>query len=576
MFRVANKVELESVLERIDACIAALFSQVSIGRLHALVDEPPELSLPGTRALFRSFANYVHQLHDGVIDPSTSTKPIFVEFAELLRAGETRELPMRFEQRLADLDERIDIEASGGFDAAEAGELGTFSPVTATEGQRNGAYRAGMRLRASLDSLQRLHADGPAFAHVLATQSELLAALLEELPAEPMTPLQTFAEQLALLLGQSKWAVSMPDDGSINASIADEIASLAVEIALALGSERNGSVSMRASDAELRIEFSSDAMAFTPETLRRSAIERELLTVRAQLSDSEALQFALLPDSEFDADSLMAQSMLFASLEYLGAQLTIEKEDEFARFVLCVPQSNRLTSVAVFETNNASYAVLTSDVKSCEPRLADAEANESFDDSRYPVAFRNAVKDGEGYCVTLQDAHGEVQWHVNATEVEGLALVGTCDTPSVLLGGCTRLLDRRVVTLLTVADVRSPIFDAVAINGSTNPRLLAFTGCELPTQLRRQDVVVDWVNNETEAIAEMQECQPHVALLNKTHLKRAARFLLEARKREVHALVETSVGDQEPSESAELKTVQTSRELLTELRASIERDREDR
>ena len=136
----------QTLLDALDSCISERISDESLARLCTALEASAQSETGLQVELIEALTNYGFQLRDGAVSPTPTTPSLFREAHALLNGVEQPDFGDAQRHKVADLLERIDLEASGGFDESEVGEVSTFDYAT-------GAKNDSQRLRNTLHRL---------------------------------------------------------------------------------------------------------------------------------------------------------------------------------------------------------------------------------------------------------------------------------------------------------------------------------------------------------------------------------------------------------------------------------------
>ncbi|MYD42531.1 MAG: hypothetical protein F4W90_01405 [Gammaproteobacteria bacterium] len=571
---MAESTPTSFIISQLEACIAANFSATEIGTLsEALLAAPADLA-PAYAELLEALTNYALQLRDGAVKQSSSTATLFRESAALLQEADTREQPSaNVAEAIHSLLERLDLEASGGFDAAEAGELPIDATSSENAAQTFRMRQAMHRIRCLIDSIRpSTMSPTPLSAQEALRRAQLgiLQALEADLPIEPSVSVRVVGDAIAGKFTDINLKVSVSSDQQVHSSCIHALTTLGSHVITSLPQEGGIEVDIAATGETIAMNLSVPSELPTPDKLIHVAKEAGFVRTSALLGSDELRQFMLLP-AKRDSGWLKEVSSLFAVLNHYGAEVKFQSATNGTQVNLTIPSTMRECAVAVFALGNSLYAFAVQDIEKVEVRNPTTHSNidrePSFDDSDNIFKLSSERSAHADVCVTLTRPPNTHQIYFTSQEPDGYVV--SLDSP-VTPHGCVQLRDGRVVNLISIWDLDG-FADARRSKTSIKPalRLIAFNDCELPMQLSSNEIAVEMVSTELAAISAMQENRPHGLLVAKqSPISHPALFNF-AKDRRINVLTEVRSQNQkdEPGELVATVQVQTSQDLRASLRA---------
>jgi len=543
---VSDSVSHQLLLDCLARCVEERFA---IDALDGLCDAL-ELALhsgAGTHTeLIEALANYGHQLHAGAIQLSDETTALFREAQAILSEDGTSRQGISIDDRATRLLERIDLEASGGFDAFEAGEVSAVD-VSATSNYEVVQLRNTIhRLHASLDTLERYASStgvGKPLADVLSRHRQLLDSLTTTSPGSQVVPLMTVEEMLGLQLGGTHVNVNVEGEGSVHATYAPILTSLVTHLTASFDATTNRTVTIKPNQDVIEIELTLEMDQASLTGLRAKAIERDFLRVHAPLRDGDELQYVLLPDTCEAGECLVQSSALFDHFNALGANVAIDSPDKTIRVCAELAANVRLESVTVFQIDGATYAILTNSIN-------DIDYTRSVNDTTFKQTTESTGKTlhlkGLGPSKTncevsllIEDDDGSGALFVDQIESPGQLVVGDTFDATIHVGGSVRLLDRRLVVLISGDDLAESRQPSRSAEPDAMLRLLALGDVIFASQVNRHVSQVSFADGDMVAMSTLQEQRPHAIYLEHRDLSTYTDVLSSAQQLHVPLIVRT-------------------------------------
>ena len=564
---MTNSVSSRQLLESLANCIRERISEDSLDTFHdALEDGLKSIDDPHVE-LVEALANYVYQLRNGAIEVSDNTASLFREALTLLGEDASTSQGTASADQTAGLLERIDLEASGGFDALEAGEVPHVDRLTDTKSETLRIQNVLHRLNASLETLERrtrLTPSNTSFKTVFSRHRRLLESLTPKPRWTQSVPLTSLEELLTLQLGLSETEINMDAEGSVHPSYIPTLVSLVAQLITTFSKKAIRDIEIvREQDAlEIQLTYSVSDSGVT--SLRTSAINRGFLHRDAPLRDRDEMQYLLLPESTLANEQLIQSSPLLDHLQSLCARVVVESSKETNRVSLTLPADARSEQVTVFKHDSALFAVWTDTITDIDYSITNE--NDAFlsslenEHGSFRVVNLNHTDGNHEACLFIDEGGDRVALFVDQLEPPGQLTVLDPLTPKTHVGGGVRLLDRRFVVLLSALDlddVHQPSLDS---QPNTICRLLVLGRVPLASSLSRNTYRVSYAESELDATAAIQEQLPQAVLVEQHELDTYRGLLTRATHLDVPVIVQKL-----PRREAEVDNLNAEFESITRL-----------
>ncbi len=571
---MSNSVSSQLLLDSLANCIRERSSRESLDQLCQILDDGlTSLDDPHVE-LFEALANYVYQLRDGAIQTSDDTTSLFREALLLLGEDPSSLRGASSTDRKAGLLERIDLAASGGFDALEAGEIPDVERLIDAKSERLRIQRTLHRLHSSLETIER-HTQStrlsPSFTSILSRHRQLLDALNPSPSPSQSVSLTSLEEMLSLQVGGSETDITIDAEGSVHPSYLPTLSSIVTQLTNTLPSNEIKVMKILREQDTLEIQLTFDANDSILSGLRTSAIEHGFLDPDAPLRNGDEIQYLLLPESSQPDELLIQSSSLFDHLQSLCARVVTESSAESTEMSVTLPANFRLEQVVVFKQGEALYAVWTDVVADIEYATTNEDTPfRSFienDQGSFRVVNSNQMRGKHDACVFINDGGFRVALFVDQIETPGQVAVLDSLSPVTYLGGGVRLLDRRLVVLLSAVELDDGSPLSLNSQMSTTRRLLVLGFVPLAKGLSRNTYHISHAAGEMDATATFQEQRPYAILVEQHELATYRHLLITAKRLDVPVVVQSSTNRDHVSDSSD--TQFQSVRTLTELEAQL-------
>ncbi len=491
--------------------------------------------------------NYVYQLRDGAIQVTSDTTSLFRRAQTLLDEDSPSRHGISFDDEVASLLERIDLEASGGFDALEAGEVPEFDKPTDSNSDSLRVHNTLHRLFASLKSIENTTEEIPsraAFERRLSEHRRLLNSLAPPTRMRSALPLTTLEELLTLQLTFIDADLDVDEHGLVHPSYIPLLSSLITQLTnvLNIAKIRNTQISRGQDTIEIQVTLNdSDTHA---SGLRANAIERGFLHADAPLHEGANLQYLLLSESASANEPLIQTSALFNQLQSFCAKVVVEAMDETHIVTITLPANVRLEETTVFQLNGALYAVLTESVAEVNylSKTDGAAVLSSLESEYGPYRVSNLSERNENHEACLLIDNGEDRVALFVDRIEPPAQIRVFDplSSNAYIGGSICLLDRRIVILLSSDDLDDALSPSPDLQIAPTFRLLALSATPVISQLSRRVYEVLIAEGELDATRSIQEHRPQAILVQQRDVSTYGNLLSLANRWEIPVIVQCS------------------------------------
>ena len=569
---MSNSVSSQLLLESLANCVRERSSRESLDQLCQILDDGLTSVDDPHVELFEALANYVYQLRDGAIQTSDDTASLFREALVLLGEDPSSLQRASSADRTAGLLERIDLAASGGFDALEAGEIPDAERLIDAKSESLRIQSTLHRLHSSLETIER-HTQSsplsPSFTSVLSRHRQLLDALAPSPSPSQSVSLTSLDEMLSLEVGESETDITIDAEGSVHPSYLPTLSSIVTQLTNTFPSIRVMKIFREQDTLDIQLTF--DANDSISSSLRTSAINHGFLNSDAPLRNGDEIQYLLVPDSSQPDEQLIQSSSLFDHLQSLCARVVAESSAETTEMSITLPANFRLEQVVVFKQDGALYAVWTDIVADIEYATFNEDISfRSFienDQGSFRVVNSNQMRGEHEACLFINDGGFRVALFVDQIETPGQLAVLDSLSPETHLGGGVRLLDRRFVVLLSAVELNDGSPPSLNSQVGTTRRLLVLGSAPLAKGLSRNTYHISHAAGELEATATFQEQRPYAILVEQNELPAYRRLLSTAKRLDVPVVVQISPNRDDVSDisNTEFRSVRT----LTELEAQL-------
>ena len=522
--------------------------------------------------LYEAMVNYVYQLRDGAIQTSEDTNSLFREAIALLREEEAPVQGKSLDDRTVQLLERFDLEASGGFDASEAGEVPDVQSLSVPNSESLQTQNTLHRLFASLAMIERhsgVEHSSASLETAFSRHRRLLGALVPIPQPSHSVSLASLEETLSLRPTQADAVTKLVADGTVHPSYIPNLASLLAELASTLSAFAPNEMKISREHTELQLQFSLSVNQSILSGLRTSAINRGFLHADAPLRDGSETHYLLLSESTQASDHLIHQSVLLDVFQSYCATVAIETSEESTQLLVTLPADARSEQVTVFKLAGSLYAVPTDAITDIDYEVTQSDVSfESFlktDQGSFRVASIYKSSSEQEACLLIDEGGVRVALWVDQIEPPGQLIVLDRFTPQTHFGGGVRLHDRRLVVLLSAADLEGISKSTPKPQPSTSPRLLVLGHVPLAQSLSEDFSQFSYATDRMNAIAAFQERRPHAILTTQSEITTYAHLITTAKRLDVPVIVQRSANHDEIDEelAAEFITIATLTDLAT-------------
>ena len=583
---MSNSVSSQLLLDALAHCAQERFSKDSLDHLAIALEEGLKSSENPRIELFEALTNYVYQLRDGAIQATADTTSLFHEAQTLLgEAGSPRQ-STSIDDQVANLLERIDLAASGGFDALEAGEIPEFDRLVESSSESIRIQNTLHRIHATLNAIERhtrsSRSSSPSLASIFSRHRRLLGSLVPPSLSNRVMPLAALEETLSLQLAETSGDLTVEGGGFVHPSYMPILTSLISQFTKSVSAKKIGDIRVSRQQEAIEIQLSLLLNDSPISEFRESAIEQGFLNTDAPVHDGDELQYLLLPRTSQANEQLFQSSALLDDLQSLCANVAVEPTGETITVTTTLPADVKLEEVTTFTLNGALYAILTESVKNADytARADEVETHSSFEKEHgsYRVIKRNQSNSNEEVCLKIDDGANGFELFIDRMEPPGQLPVLDSSITNTHVGGGVRLLDRRLAVLLSPDELDDPLPSDFEAKSITTPRLLVLGAVPLISQLSPHDYQVSYAEGELDAIAAFQEQRPNAIVVEQQTRRTYNRLLATAEGMNIPVIVrDAEKRDFEFNSSySEFKTIKTLTELEDQLQdRALKNDRED-
>ena len=566
-------------------CARERFSRDSLDRLCDALEGGLKSSDDPWIELLEALTNYVYQLRDGAIQANADTTSLFHEARTLLGDDASSRPSVSFDDQVANLLERIDLAASGGFDALEAGEVSEFDRVVESTSESLRIQNALHRIHAALNAIERhtqlSRSDSPSLATLFSRHRQLLDSLAPPPFSNQAIPLAALEELLSLQLAETNTDLKVDSEAFVHPTYIPMLTSLITHLANTVSTRKieDIQISRRQDEIEIRLTLRSGDSPLSD--FHTTAIERGFLNSNAPIHDGDELQYLLLPRTSRANEQLTQSSALFDDLQSLCGNVSVESMEETITVTTTLPANVKLEEVTTFKLNGELYAILTESVKNVDYTANADEVETPSSPTSEPGSYRvislNQSKRNDDACLQIDDGINRIAMFVDQMEPPGQLPVLDSFIKNAHIGGGVRLLDRRLAILLSPGEFDELLPSAFIPSPSATSRLLVLGAVPLVSQLSLHEYQVSYVEGELDAVAAFQEQRPKAIMVAQHEIATYDRLLTTDKVMNVAVIVFKS-GNQEleiESPYSEFKTVNTLTELEAQLQGLVGKNDDD-
>ena len=358
---------LIQVSKAVSACVEHDLSEQSLRQLQLVLEQTSEFEQPLVGELVHALENLTLQYLNGSIELSSELPVLMTDAADsMLQLNDTHgELSSEQSQELSDLIERIDIEASGGFEFDDDQEfLADSGASTIPSDQGDLANPALIHLSALADSLS-FHAErsGEASSNLtqlVLRQQELLRDVWQrqERASTPLSLLKTgFSNDSNLTFELSESTTHCVVHQTLVEklrNLLDIISNLLIESSLQID------VLVGLQKEMLRIDMNFSGLMLSVNHIRRSAQEAIGANSVQTLNNHEVLQYSLAVVTDSLTDD---KTQLFMDwIQRMHAALRVELHSDSMGLVIELPQATKAEEITIFEVAENRYGLRSNQV----------------------------------------------------------------------------------------------------------------------------------------------------------------------------------------------------------------------
>ena len=544
---MSNSVSSQVLIDALSRCVRERFSHASLDKLCDGLEIGSKSSDDPTFELLEAMTNYAYQLRDGAIQITADTTSLFKEAQSLLDEDTSSRRGISFDDEVANLLERLDLEASGGFDALEAGEVPEFDKSTDSESDSLRIHNTIHRLLAGLESIEYIAEEIPSsapFTRIFSQHRKLLDSLILPARKRHTLPLTTLQELLTLQLTFTGTDLDVDEEGVVHPTYIPILSSLLTQLAdvLSIGKIRDTQISLKHDAIEIQMTLLAGNIQVSG--LRARAIERGFLHPDAPLHEGAEFQYSLLPESVKANELLIESSMLFSQLQSLCAEVVIESTNESHLVTTTLSANVQLEEVTVFKLNGANYALLTESIAEVVYFTSNdrSQVRPSFKNEHEPYRISSLNKSDRDHeaCLLTYGSESQIALFVDQIEPSGQLPILEPLSAITYVGGSVSLLDRRLVILLSPEDLDESVDSTFNPRISLTFRLLVLGSFSLASQLSRHAYEPSIADGELDATAKFQEQRPHLILVEQRNLPTYRNLLTRVSELSIPVIVHIS------------------------------------
>ncbi len=541
---MTNSVTNQALNTQLAKCVIEQFSNAALGELCDLL-ESTRKSIDAKRAeLVGALTNFAHQLHDGAIQPTDDTAPIFLEAQALLSTEATS--TVGFDDQVANLLERIDLAASGGFDEVEAGNLPTSIVNDRDRKKETLTHNALHRLQATIETMQRYLESThelSSIEHLIDRQRDLIDLLKLQSQNSPTADLRAIEDALSVRLRANDVPLSVSGDAALHPDYAELIATFLFQLSDVIGLDQIGDLNIICEQDSIQATIALKNRNLDSKALRQEAIRCNFSKPDAPLSDTDVWQYLLLPESPHTMKNLRDVDPLFDLLHVLRVDVNFKVAHEVMYITTLLPSNGSVEQVTVFRIGADLYAIASDAVERIDLLPKSNDATIQPHGSNYRIKRMDGITHDANMCLFLGDTHQTTPLLVDSIEPDGQLVVFNHPHAFSHLGGSLRLLDGRLVVLISSDDLCANAPRAIGRARKSKLRIMALGNCAWESQLDGSQCSITVSDRELMASTLLQERKPHAVVFRATDRVRFHRFLDKAQLADVPALMLTTESD---------------------------------
>lgn len=511
---------IKAFLDAILNCIDKRFKPQAVDELNVLAERTAPTSDATIVELINALKNLVFQLQDGAIEPSTNVVKLVRETHDaLMRAWSTDSTALPADA-FDELLERLDLEASGGFDAEEAGIDPEKAESNHAPHQPFELTNTLHRLQASLETIERRLRNSQTdvrLGDALDRHQHLLEGLARDLSRADALTAKALEAVLQSHFGLDAPEVSVRDDNAFHPSMARLLVACLTELISVVASRKPRSLEITKKQDSTCATLNTDLVHEETTRLREYAIKRGLVNPHSNISEKDLLPILLLPSEMNLREHICQHSALFRLLSALKADILLNLgEDAPARIVADIPQS-MLLEIAVFMIDGALYGIPANSVTGIDtsPNLEELRLNQAVvrNETEYYLAELAGSSPNRACVVFIDHKLSHIALPIDQIDGTGELVVVKSNGIDQYVGGGLRLVDGRLVVLLDPSDLVHDVPVASSFAHS-KVRLYVVGDDSLAQQLSPRHYQIEQSVHESDACTSIQEQKPHAVLIN--------------------------------------------------------------
>lgn len=512
---------IQDLLSAILECVEKGFTDKSVSHLQSRVDTASQSKEAPFPELIDALMNFMYQLQAGAVKVTASAIGLIQETHGLLQQAHAASASSLPSDLIDNLLERLDLEASGGFDEGEAGELpASARSTTVSQGTLSSANIL-HRLDATLATAERHLFNIPSrvpLSEILALQRQLLGQLTSRLSNERMLSASDLEGGLKAYLGTESPDIAVHEAAAFDLSIGKLLVDCLTEFTKSLANCNASSVHLRTHEDSTIATFTIDLLTNPAIQLRQQTIKQGYLNPCANIPDPDLLQFLSLALDDEPTTSVTSKSLLHRLLYALKANAIFEsKENAKVQITLTIPTRTQVAEIQVLQIDGDLYGIPASSLEDFDssPNLDDIRTNNTLTRNgqtfqALDIRERHSNQPTVAYINCGDERIGLL---IDQIQTKGELVSSHVDPINHYVGGCVRLVDGRLVVLLD-PDVLEVLKTNEQLLTDTKIRLCVVGEPTLANQLSRREYRIEACEYEFEACAAVQEQRPHALLLN--------------------------------------------------------------
>ena len=461
---MSDSVTNASISQILNKCVSTSFESATVEKACGSLELLAANANSSTSELAKALINFLFQIHSGAIKPNQSTIVLINESIALFEnVDATKNQPTESAGELNSLLERIDLEASGGFDPDEADgeDIQNARELTLNEKQRlrNQLGRLHTGLEAFRQGVVSDSVDASRLANLTNRYQDLIHSMRAGLAHANLVTATELEQRIAIETNMSSDRMSVDATVAMSSSITSHFVGIIRSLSLLEIGELNKLEISNTDANSLNAIVTFELAESLANALQAIASKLEIHPSLSLLDESELMQFAIVSSNPNETESVRSFAPSALLCHRLNGTLSTSVSDQFLELRVSLPRDISLERVTTFKFGEDLYAIRDHDVVNIE--FNPAVNSKSFDPviefhgNELPIRNSRSKIDkfGKSPCLILRGDRCQYGLFVNALEPAGQVL----DSDTEEKRGCCTLFDGRSAILLDASDLESEL-----------------------------------------------------------------------------------------------------------------------